>query len=194
MALTDEMSNWINGLTADGHETLRMPIRTVAEDLGLHMDTYTDEDVFLSILAVISDRIEHEYFPIPEFEDGKIVRWGEKVVNSKTGEVVRVAEISYTLAGLVTVYGAARRDKLSFPEGHKLTRYVELDTQEKIDADALKTYCFYWNGNETNCNECAAVSNIQAILNTQKGVNAILCAKAQRLDLLRRQRELDGVE
>jgi hypothetical protein len=181
MALTDEMSNWINGLTADGRETLRTPIRTVAEDVGLRdMEDCTDDETFLCILAVLSDRIEREYFPIPEFEDGKIVRWGEKVVNSKTSEAVRVAEISYTLAGLVTVYGAARHDKLSFPEGHKLTRYVEPDTQEKIDADAHKTSCEYFDVPVPGkCRECPKeLGN---------------CCPEMMLDLLRRQRELDGV-
>ena len=61
--------------------------------------------------------------------------------------------------------------------------HEEPDTQEKIDADAELDGCLYWSdsGDTTPCLECK--HNVSA--------TGIDCHTNIRLDLLRRQRELD---
>lgn len=65
------------------------------------------------------------------------------------------------------------------------------DTQERIDADALKTIFEYWGCVGTSCSECPAAVNGERP-SQRYGLLSENCHKAQILDLLRRQRELDG--
>lgn len=66
------------------------------------------------------------------------------------------------------------------------------DTQERIDEDALKSCVQYWGCNDLSCGKCPA------LIDGKKPVEFYeldpihdSCHEAQRLDLLRRQRELD---
>ncbi len=76
-----------------------------------------------------------------------------------------------------------------FEAGHELT-HREPDTQERIDRDAVKLYMDYWECGHVECRDCPAV--IDGKTPCARYGNASDCADAQRLDLLRRQRELDG--
>lgn len=67
------------------------------------------------------------------------------------------------------------------------------DTQERIDEDALKSCVQYWGCNGFNCGKCPA------LIDGKKPVEFYeldpihdSCHEAQRLNLLRRQRELDA--
>lgn len=65
--------------------------------------------------------------------------------------------------------------------------HTEPDTQERIDRDALKDYCTYWNCTNAHCCECPLLvdgENPSARYGTRN------CDDAKMLDLLRRQREL----
>lgn len=66
------------------------------------------------------------------------------------------------------------------------------DTQERIDGDALKSCVQYWGCNDFSCGKCPA------LIDGKKPVEFYeldpihdSCHEAQKLDLLRRQRELD---
>ena len=62
--------------------------------------------------------------------------------------------------------------------------YIEPDTQERINEDAGKGPCEYFGHDDMSCSEggeCRAASSHDS------------CYTCQRLDLLRRQRKLDGV-
>lgn len=66
------------------------------------------------------------------------------------------------------------------------------DTQQRIDEDALKSCIQYWGCNDLSCGKCPA------LIDGKKPVEFYeldpihdSCHEAQRLDLLRRQRELD---
>lgn len=66
------------------------------------------------------------------------------------------------------------------------------DTQERIDADALKSCVKYWDCDDFSCGKCPA------LIDGKKPVEFYeldpihdSCSEAQKLDLLRRQRELD---
>lgn len=72
----------------------------------------------------------------------------------------------------------------------KYLTHREPDTQERIDRDAVKLYMDYWECGHVECRDCPAV--IDGKTPCARYGNASDCADAQRLDLLRRQRELDG--
>lgn len=65
--------------------------------------------------------------------------------------------------------------------------HEEEDTQERIDEDARKPFASYWVCYGFNCDECPAKIDGKDP-SAWYGVRS--CAKAQALDLLRRQREL----
>lgn len=71
------------------------------------------------------------------------------------------------------------------------------DTQELINGDARKFVYDYWNCNEYYCPDCPSVENEKRPferyeLENKNGRIVNLCELAQRLDLMRRQRELDA--
>lgn len=70
-----------------------------------------------------------------------------------------------------------------------LGRSTKADTQERIDADALKDAVEYWRCDGILCSSCPAKID-RKMPDERFGVNT--CITAQKLDLLRRQRELDG--
>lgn len=63
----------------------------------------------------------------------------------------------------------------------------EPDTLEKIEQDARKRQQDYWKCGGANCAECPIKIGEESVKEYYKAAN---CAVAQRLDLLRRQREL----
>lgn len=65
----------------------------------------------------------------------------------------------------------------------------EPDTQERIDMDAQESSHDYWKCYGYACSKCPAMFDGK-IPSEHYGVSS--CLKAQKLDLLRRQRELDG--
>lgn len=75
-----------------------------------------------------------------------------------------------------------------FEAGHELT-HREPDTQERIDRDALKGEYEYWGCTGSECHNCPALVDGKKP-NQRYGI--LWCGCATRLDLLRRQRELDG--
>lgn len=64
----------------------------------------------------------------------------------------------------------------------------EPDTQERIDRDALKGQYEYWGCTGAECAECPALADGKK---PSERYGVLWCSDAIRLDLLRRQRELD---
>lgn len=75
-----------------------------------------------------------------------------------------------------------------YPMPEQVT-HREPDTQERIDGDALKDSCKYWGCVGIGCNDCPSLVDGKKP-SERYGVN--WCTDAMVLDLLRRQRELDG--
>lgn len=75
-----------------------------------------------------------------------------------------------------------------FEAGHELT-HREPDSQERIDRDAMKGEYEYWGCNGVECTRCPSLVDGKKP-NQRYGI--LWCGCAMRLDLLRRQRELDG--
>jgi hypothetical protein len=65
----------------------------------------------------------------------------------------------------------------------------EPDTQERIDGDALKGDYEYWGCNGVECTRCPALVDGKK---PKERYGVLWCIEAKTLDLLRRQRELDG--
>lgn len=67
------------------------------------------------------------------------------------------------------------------------------DSQERIDEDALKLVIEYWGCESASCSRCPAEADGKRPWE-RYGLDAGSCGAAQKLDLLRRQRELDARE
>lgn len=65
----------------------------------------------------------------------------------------------------------------------------EPDSQERIDRDALKGEYEYWGCTGSECHNCPALVDGKK---PSQRYGILFCGSATRLDLLRRQRELDG--
>ena len=67
------------------------------------------------------------------------------------------------------------------------------DTQERIDADARKNSIRYWGCEDFSCDECPAlIDGKKPVAFYELDLVRDSCSEAQKLDLLRRQRELDA--
>ena len=75
-----------------------------------------------------------------------------------------------------------------YPMPEQVT-HREPDTQERIDRDAMKGEYEYWGCTGSECNNCPAL--VDGMKPSQR-YGILWCGCAMRLDLLRRQRELDG--
>lgn len=71
----------------------------------------------------------------------------------------------------------------------RLYTHREPDTQERIDGDAMKDVYDYWRCNGVICRECPSMIDGEKPRH-RYGVD--WCSDAMTLDLLRRQRDLDG--
>lgn len=87
----------------------------------------------------------------------------------------------------------ARSEKgvIGYPAPEQVT-HREPDSQERIDDDAMKSSSEYWECVGCGCGDCPARIDGDSP-DVRYGCNGN-CTKAQMLDLLRRQRRLDGVE
>lgn len=132
--------------------------------------------------------------PAPEAlgADGKPIKVGETVYpidGEWIGIPLEVSGIESPAS--VKVYLSAGKSWTTF-HADSLT-HTPPDTQERIDEDALKSCVKYWGCNDLSCGKCPA------LIDGKKPVEFYeldpihdSCHEAQRLDLLRRQRELDA--
>lgn len=71
----------------------------------------------------------------------------------------------------------------------KYLTHREPDSQERINGDALKGDYEYWGCNGVECTRCPALVDGKK---PKERHGVLWCSEAKALDLLRRQRELDG--
>lgn len=73
-----------------------------------------------------------------------------------------------------------------------LAEYVEPDSWEKIEADAMKKPLYYWGCNEIDsCGDCPAKIDGET---PKDRYGVVFCREAQQLDIVRRCKALAGVE
>ena len=127
------------------------------------------------LFTTIADRIEREYIPLPRFEDGEPVKVGDLVLwNDGVAKRVEDIKVEVHLEGSC---GTCNSD---------LKRCV--DTLERIEADARERYNDYWGCYGAECFWCPSM--VDGKKPYERYVADGNCRTAQKLDLLRRQREL----
>lgn len=128
---------------------------------------------------------------------------GADLLPIKVGETVYRTDAPITEAvvtgfrgyddGSIDVVCSEKGGKVTAFYSPSLLTHTPSDTQERIDADALKSCVKYWDCDDFICGKCPA------LIDGKKPVEFYeldpihgSCHEAQKLDLLRRQRELDA--
>ena len=142
------------------------------------------------LFTAIADRIEREYMPLPMLE-GEPLKVGDKVdgYGQEGAEVVAVMN-SVMVAVRSTVKGGHGYHDEAYPlllwDVSELKR-PQPDTLERIEEDAMKTFTDYWGCCDAGCSCCPAMVDGKRPHDRYETVD---CIRAQKLDLLRRQREV----
>ena len=126
------------------------------------------------LFTTIADRIEREYIPLPRFEDGEPVKVGDLVLwNDGGSKRVKDIKVEVFLEGSCGTCSSVLKRSI--------------DTPERIEADAMKMFNDYWGCGDAECHCCPVKVDGKKPYD-RYGTDS--CAKAQRLDLLHRQREV----
>lgn len=169
-------------------KTLIEQLRDMVElSIASNLDPTVHADVIIGNLCVsmsdarelftaIADRIEREYIPLPRFEDGEPVKVGDLVLwNDGGAKRVEDIKVDVHLEGSCGTCGS-------------VLKRPELDTLERIEADAKKAFNDYWGCGDAECSECPVIVDGKRPYERYEAIDG--CLNAQRLDLLRRQREV----
>lgn len=105
---------------------------------------------------------------------------GVEYTVSENESAIHKESVRICITGGDCIYG--------YPMPEQVT-HREPDTQERIDRDALKSYYEYW-GCDGTCSRCPARIDDEKLY--ERYDTSPSCTSAMIIDLLRRQRELDG--
>ena len=142
------------------------------------------------LFTAIADRIEREYIPLPLLE-GEPLKVGDKVdgYNQEGAEVVAVMNSDMVVVRSTVKGGSGYHDE-AYPlllwDVRELKRN-QPDTLDRIEEDARMQYGLYWGCTGVLCFDCPAMVDGKK---PYERYGADSCATAQKLDLLRRQREV----
>lgn len=134
----------------------------------------------LSIASRIDKAVTENYIKLPEDKNKKSVPFKDKIILSD-GSITEVSKYIFSMWSKEWYLVSAGTGREHWVRDCIL---LEPDTQEKIDADAKKASCEYWEMPQIGCDDCKHSSH-------QSGNS---CERNMFLDLLRRQRRLDGVK
>ena len=150
-----------------------------------HAVSTREDDI--KLFTTIADRIEREYLPLPLDADGVPIKTEDNVffVGGDSPYKVFGFELEDDEV-LVHIGGIGSCDIHANVRPGELT-HNQQDTLERIEADAKKMFNDYWGCGDTECLCCPVVVDGKT---PYKRYGTDSCAKAQRLDLLRRQREV----
>lgn len=125
--------------------------------------------------------------------DGKPIVEGETAWDTVTGIGGVVENIQRTCGKIVSIaVESTDSGELYSFNADRLT-HTPPDTQERIDADARKNSIRYWGCEDFSCDECPAlIDGKKPVAFYELDLVRDSCSEAQKLDLLRRQRELDA--
>lgn len=136
----------------------------------------------------LHERVKRPKQPVLD-ADGVPIEVGDAVWILKDSEHAKwtVIEPYDRYDGIQTVYVESRGIR-----GHACPENLthrEPDSQERIDGDALKGEYEYWGCNGVECTRCPSLVDGKK---PKERYGVLWCSEAKTLDLLRRQRELDG--
>ena len=167
-------------------KTLVEQLREMVElSIGSNQDPIVHTDAIIGHLCVsrsderelfttIADRIEKEYIPLPRFEDGEPVKVGDLVLwNDGGAKRVEDIKVKVFLEGSCGTCSSVLKRSI--------------DTLERIEADAEKMFSDYWGCGDAECRCCPSMVDGKR---PHERYSTDSCAKAHRLDLLQRQREV----
>lgn len=143
------------------------------------------------LFTIIADRIEREYMPLPMLE-GEPLKVGDKVdgYGQEGAEVVAVMN-SVMVVVRSTVKGGHGYHDGAYPlllwDVSELKRHKP-DTLERIEADAMKAFNDYWGCGHAECSCCPVMVDGKKPYERYECNTS--CMIAQKLDLLRRQRDV----
>lgn len=128
---------------------------------------------------------------------------GADLLPIKVGETVYRTDAPITEAvvtgfrgyddGSIDVVCSEKGGKVTAFYSPSLLTHTPSDTQERIDEDARKNSIRYWGCEDFSCDECPAlIDGKKPVAFYELDLVRDSCSEAQKLDLLRRQRELDA--
>ncbi len=130
------------------------------------------------------ERVKRRPAPEKLGADGLPIVAGETVYDVETGEAY-IVRLPCAGTGKTFFEGGGYRDPAYLT-------HTPPDTQERIDADARKNSIRYWGCEDFSCDECPAlIDGKKPVAFYELDLIHDSCSEAQKLDLLRRQRELD---
>lgn len=128
------------------------------------------------------------------YKHGERVKRPKPQVLDADGVPIEVGDVLWrTTDGMKVI--VAKLEKGHFVDGDGVGcnpsyfTHREPDTQERIDRDALNGDYEYWGCNGVECTQCPALVDGKK---PKERYGILWCSEAKTLDLLRRQRELDG--
>lgn len=138
-----------------------------------------------ALLDDVEKRLVPEGMEWPRFENGEPVRIGDEVLG-KHGEPMAVTRVCFVEGGCYfneshRKDGRRRGRGWRYVAGERVKRPKPADTQERIDADAMKSPCEYFGRKGRPCFDGDGCPSLE-----MDGS----CGAAKTRDLLRRQREL----
>lgn len=141
------------------------------------------------LVDAIERRLMPEGMEWPRFSDGEPVRIGDEVLG-KHGEPMAVTRVCFVEGGCYfneshRKDGRRRGRGWRYVAGERVKRPKPADTQERIDADAMKSPCEYFGRKGRPCFDGDGCPSLE-----MDGS----CDAAKTRDILRRQRELDAKE
>ena len=177
----------IRGIVGEARIRGMYPVVTDAASDLVGRSCWSEEDE-AELFTIIADRIEREYMELPLDADGVPIKPGDEVY------IVGGYE-PHEVFGFLFEHGEAlvhigRRDGTStdaYLKPEELNRNNH-DTLERIGEDAMKTFNDYWGCVGAPCNKCPAT--VDGKKPHERYASCGSCELAQRLDLLRRQREV----
>ena len=139
----------------------------------------------------IGDWLDRWFIPRPRYEDGEPVRFGED-----TDELNGIVKLIFLLGGRCCQMQDADGNIHNVFYGERVKRRPAPEKLGAdglpIDADARKNSIRYWGCEDFSCDECPAlIDGKKPVAFYELDLIHDSCSEAQKLDLLRRQRELD---
>lgn len=153
--------------------------------LGYKCNCAADE---VDLFTKIENRIEREYMPLPLDANGMLIKPGDKIFLVGLFEPCEVCGFEFKNDKiLVRIVSEDEAHVHISMEPEKLT-HDPTDTLDRIEADARKATNVYWECISSECDECPAI--VDGKKPWERYETRGSCSNAQKLDLLRRQREV----